>query len=140
MEEDDWPIVVYSEFEARVLDDWQKREPSLADPLRSIRRRLRDLLPVVRDTVYATAFDGSFSLKRVAPALTPVTYDDLGSVVDGAAAARAYMRIARGELKEQGATDVCRELERYCQRDTLALVELLQALRGLAADHKPTRK
>ena len=78
---------------------------------------------------------GSFSIKRVAPVLAPaVGYDDLDGVADGAAAAMALERLARGMVEssdEQAA--LRRALLAYCKRDTLALVEVHAELRRLAA-------
>src|SRR5262249_59921534 len=94
-----------------------------------------DLLPVVREHVYHPAFMGSFSIKRVAPVLAPaVGYDDLEGVADGAAAATALARLARGMLEsadEEAA--LRRSLLADCKRDTLALLEVHAALRRRAA-------
>jgi Domain of unknown function(DUF2779) len=41
--------------------------PEFAGWIKSIQRRLWDLLPVVRNNVYQPAFAGSYSLKAVLP-------------------------------------------------------------------------
>lgn len=43
----------------------------LAKPIRSVVRRLADLLPVVRGCIYHPDFDFSSSLETAAPALCP---------------------------------------------------------------------
>ncbi len=63
------PILVYSQFEDRLLKELSEAHPDLAEPLSRIRSQLVDLLPIVREHVYHPDFRGSFSLKRVAPAL-----------------------------------------------------------------------
>ncbi len=65
-------------FERRCVEDLMEAVPEEASKLERVWDRLADLLPVVREHVYAPAFQGSFSLKRVLPALVPeLTYDDL---------------------------------------------------------------
>jgi hypothetical protein len=63
--------------------------------LLAIRARLFDLLPVVRNCVYHVGFGASFSIKNVAPALSPgFGYADLDGVAEGGSAAAAFQRIA----------------------------------------------
>jgi predicted RecB family nuclease len=55
--------------------------------------RIVDLLPIVADNVAHPDFQGSYSMKAVAPALAPeVTYGDL-DVADGGDASAAFYRI-----------------------------------------------
>ncbi len=130
---DDSPIHVYSGYEARVLDSVAAAYPDLAAGLAALVARLVDLLEVVRDHVYASRFAGSFSIKRVAPALVPgFGYDDLDGIADGGRAALAIGALLRGTLDAQAEARVRAELRAYCARDTLALVELHRALRVLA--------
>ena len=131
---DDAPVLVYSGFEAAVIADLEASLPGLADALAALRARLFDLLPVVRGGVYARAFAGTFSLKRVSSALVPgFGYDDLGAVRNGGDAALALTRLLRGELAGEERAQLRAALLRYCARDTEALVEVHRALRELAA-------
>jgi len=123
------PILVYSRFEAGVLDELAHVVPERAAALASIRARLVDLLPVVRRHVYHPACGASFSLKVVAPALVPgFGYGDLESVAGGDEAATAFLAVAQGAVSETEAARVRSALRVYCERDTLALVELHRAL------------
>ena len=129
---DDAPIVVYSGFEAETIEGLATALPDLAGELRRLAGRLRDLLALVRETVYAPGFRGSFSLKRVAPALV-AGFDYAGlEVADGGTAASSFLELARAEKRPEGAPELCAALRAYCACDTLALVELLGALRRLA--------
>lgn len=125
-------IAVYSKFEATVLSELAERLPELSAGLGLIRERLFDLLVVMRDGVYHPEFRGSFSLKRVGPALAPdFSYSDLELISEGAAAAVAGRALVLGEGTE-AERDVFREaLLAYCERDTLALVRLHEALSAL---------
>jgi hypothetical protein len=130
---DEAPIAVYSSFERAQLAGLMQALPDLADPLYRVSERLVDLLELVRGHVYHPDFGGSFSIKSVAPALVPgLGYEDLGPVCDGAAASTTFLRIARGELDPEGVASARRALLAYCERDTLALVELHRALVRLA--------
>ncbi len=131
------PIAVYSGFESEVLVALERAFPDLAAELEAVRARLRDLLPVIRRAVYHPDFRGSFSLKRVAPALCEgFSFSDLPGIADGGAASRAWLALARGELSRARADAVLAELHAYCARDSLALARLLPLLRALAT---PTR-
>jgi hypothetical protein len=128
------PIAVYSGFESEVLIALGRAFPDLAAELERVRERLRDLLPVMRRAVYHPAFLGSFSLKRVAPALCAgFSFSDLPGIADGGAASRAWLALARGELSLARAAEVLAELHAYCAHDSLALALLLPRLRALAS-------
>jgi hypothetical protein len=127
-------IGVYSSFESDVLALLGRAFPELAPQLELVRARLFDLLPVLRRSVYHPDFLGSFSLKRVAPVLAPgFRFDDLPGIADGGAASRGWLALTRGELGATRGAEVLAELRAYCARDSLALAELVRALRGLAA-------
>jgi hypothetical protein len=97
-----------------------------------------DVLPIIRRHVYHAAFGGSFSIKNVAPALAPsFGYGDLGEVREGGGASAAFQRIARGEIEPEAEPQLRADLLAYCANDTLALIELIRALRVLAAQGAP---
>ncbi len=126
------PIIVYSGFEASVLGTLAQVLPDLASGLERIRARLFDLLPVVRSGVYARDFAGSFSLKRVAPALVAgFGYAGLDRVRNGGDAALALTRLWREDPPMDVREQLRAALLRYCARDTQALVEVHRVLRGL---------
>jgi len=126
------PILVYSHFEAGVLDDLHSALPDLALEIAEVKGRLRDLLLVVRRHVYHGGFHGSFTLKAVAPALVAgFGYDDLEQVAEGRAAGIAFLRLARGDLGSPEDEERIRAaLLAYCERDTMALVALHRIMRG----------
>ncbi len=128
------PIVVYSGFEARVLTELASALPDVAAALDALRARLVDLLPVVRRHVYHPAFEGSFSLKAVAPALVDgFGYGDLEGIAGGGEASAAFVQLASGAVTDpEEEARVRRALLAYCRRDTLALVELHRALQARA--------
>jgi hypothetical protein len=131
----DEPVLVWSGFEDRILRELSQAFPSLAIPLGELRARLCDLCAITRGQVYHPAFRGSFSIKDVAPALVPgFGWDDLPrdtGIADGAAAAAAFERIARGEETAADERRVRSALRAYCARDTEAILAVHRALRRL---------
>src|SRR6185295_15194240 len=123
------PIVVYNAgFEGQYLDALGLAFPDLAAAAARIRARLWDLLPVVRQSVYHPDFRGSFSLKRVLPALIPaLAYDDL-DITEGSAAGPIWDQLVRGHPEPAQAKLLERALREYCRRDTLGMVELVRTL------------
>jgi len=127
-------VVAYNAgFEKGCLEALANALPGQAVALRDIISRLADPLPVVREHVYHPDFGGSFSLKRVLPALVPnLGYDDL-AIADGGSASREFMRLVVGDATLLPAERAKKrdELLRYCARDTLAMVRVLSRLREL---------
>jgi predicted RecB family nuclease len=131
-------IATYSHFEKTKIKALQKAVPELKPDLEELEHKLVDLLPIVRDHVYHPEFLGSFSLKEVLPALVPeLSYSDL-VIVDGL---EASVKIARllfvaGKIAPEEHDRVRQDLLNYCERDTWAMVKVLQKLRELAASPK----
>jgi hypothetical protein len=120
-------------FERRCVEHLIAAVPEEAPALEGIWERLDDLLPVVRDRVYAPAFRGSFGLKSVLPALLPdLAYDDL-EVKGGETASLELERLLLGTGRiEAGEVEPLRTaLLAYCRRD----VEGLAALHGWLLAH-----
>jgi Domain of unknown function(DUF2779) len=128
------PIIVYSAYEQTRLRELTADFPDLSTALSAIIARLADLLPIVRSAIYFPEFGFSNSIKSVAPTLCPgFGYDDLEEIADGGAASAAFLELASGRVIHPEKTDKLRAaLLAYCERDTLALVEVHRALLRLA--------
>jgi hypothetical protein len=75
-------------------------------------------------------FEGRFSIKTVLPALVPgMNYDDL-AIGDGIAAVRAYVQLMDPGVSEAAKKKIRKDLLIYCGQDTLAMVKLVEVLRG----------
>jgi predicted RecB family nuclease len=126
-------IVVYAAFESQRLSELAAWLPEFAEPIKRIRSRLWDLLPVVRNHVYHPAFAGSYSLKAVLPAFVPeLTYEGM-EVANGQDAGLAWESLVRGRLDQSESESTKKALLDYCGQDTLALVKVLQRLLTVCA-------
>ena len=128
-------IVAYNtRFEGDRIRELAAAVPRRAARLQALADRLVDLLPVVRNHVYHPDFGGSFSLKRVLPALVPeLGYRGL-AIADGETASLELGRLLfhGDQMTPDEQARLRADLLAYCHQDTWGLVRLLERLRGLA--------
>ena len=125
-------IVVYSKYERTQIHSLAERAPDHRARLLALVPRLVDLLPIVTEHYYHPQLRGSFSIKRVLPALVPdLGYGDL-AIHDGGTAAEMYGRMVDAATPADERAAIREGLLRYCERDTLAMVRVREALLGLA--------
>lgn len=127
-------VVTYTSFEKTRIRDLQQAVSHLAAELAALEAKLLDLAPVVRNCVYHPDFNGSFSLKHILTPLVPdLSYNDL-VIVDGRVASVEIARLlfVADRIPRHERDRVRRDLLDYCQRDTWAMVRLLERLRSLA--------
>lgn len=126
-------VVYYEAFEKSRIKELAEWFPEREAELMDVHDRIVDLLPIVRDHVYDPEFHGSFSLKKVLPALvTDLGYADLNIREGGTATAGIY-NLLFDESLDTAAQDALRaDLLAYCERDTEAMVRLVGVLRDLA--------
>lgn len=126
-------VAYYANFERDCIRHLAEWVPHLAKELKKIEAKLIDLLPVVRNHVYHPDFGGSFSIKKVLPALVPgLSYRDL-AINEGETASLELMRLMfeGEEMKPRERSQLREALLRYCERDSWAMVKLLDKLKGL---------
>jgi hypothetical protein len=129
-------VAYYASFERDCIRQLAEAVPRLAKELERIEHKLIDLLPVVRNHVYHPDFGGSFSIKRTLPALVPgLAYSDL-KISEGETASLELMRLMfEGDaMRPRERADLREDLLRYCERDSLAMVKMLEKLRTLVAE------
>jgi hypothetical protein len=96
-----------------------------------LRARLVDLLPIARKHYYHPSQHGSWSIKKLLPALAPeLCYDALPGVKDGGMAMAAYAKAIAPETTPQRREEIRQELIAYCGLDTLAMVRVWEFLSG----------
>ena len=133
LESGDGHIVVYNQaFEETRLTELADRFPETKKRVERLRGRLWDLLPVIRNHVYHPEFYGSFSIKRVLPALIPgMSYDEM-EVGDGNQAGLAFQRMIDPELPPALRRKLRMALLEYCAQDTKAMYEVLRIVSDVA--------
>jgi predicted RecB family nuclease len=127
-------VVTYTGFEKTRIRDLQRAVPDLTKELEALEAKLIDLHPVVKNCVYHPDFRGSFSLKAILTPLVPeLTYKDL-IIVDGRVASVEIARLlfVADKIPKHERDRVRKELLDYCERDTWAMVKLVERLKELA--------
>jgi len=105
------------------------------DDLVALEAKLIELLPVVRENVYDPGFQGSISIKYLLQPLVPdLSYSDL-IIVDGLTASVEIARLlfVSGKIPAQEQARVRQDLLNDCERDTWAMVKLLERFRALGS-------
>lgn len=123
------PVFVYNAgFETSRMRELAERYPEFKDQLLAINDRVIDLLPIARNFYYHPSQQGSWSIKKVLPALVPeLSYQNLDGVQDGGMAMTAYLEAIDPSTSEEQKTTVKIQLLDYCKLDTFAMVKLWQA-------------
>ncbi len=123
-------IFVYNAtFEKGRITELADNLPHLADQLVRINRRIVDLQPITRNHYYHPAQQGSWSIKKVLPALVPeLNYDDLEGIQDGNMAMLAYQEAIAPEISPDRKEEIRRQLLDYCKLDTYSMVRIWQVL------------
>ena len=122
-------IIVYSGFEKTRIKELADAFPQLGDDLLGLLPRIFDLLPLVRKYCYHPDFHGKFSIKSVLPALVPnLGYKDL-EINEGGLASLAYFEIIDSKTSAEKRKELRTNLLKYCERDTEAMVRLVERLK-----------
>lgn len=120
------PIFVYNAgFETARIRELVKRFPDMSVALLALNERVVDLLPVARQHYYHPSQHGSWSIKKVLPALCPdLNYSDLEGVQDGGMAQTAFLEAISLEANSLRKAELEKQLLAYCALDTYAMVRL----------------
>lgn len=118
-------IFVYSSFEQSRIREMSLIFPDLYSKLKVIEERLFDLYKLSKEHYYHPDMKGSWSIKKLLPTVTNLNYKNL-VVQNGGMALQAYKRLVSDELEEKEKQAVRRHLLKYCEQDTLAMVEVVK--------------
>ncbi len=115
-------------FERGKINDLAKQFPEFAEPLHKLIDRLKDLmLPFQQKWYYTPDMQGSYSIKKVLPALVPeLNYNEL-KIQEGNTASNTFAQMAQGNFIGD-VTQTRKELLEYCKMDTWAMVKILERL------------
>ena len=122
-------IVWYKSFEMSRNKELGKRNPAFETFLSSLNDRIIDLEDPFKDQFYVhPEFKGKTSIKYILPALVPeLSYKEL-DIQEGGTASNTWNRIVTGEYSEEEAGRQIKNLLKYCELDTFAMVEIFKFL------------
>lgn len=123
-------VIVYNvAFERGKLFDLIDTFPEYKAPLLRIINRLKDLMvPFQKRWYYTPDMQGSYSIKKVLPALVPeLSYKDL-NIQEGGTASNTFAQMVQGTF-EGDVEETRKDLLAYCELDTLAMVKILEKLK-----------
>ncbi len=125
-------IVVYSEFEGRMIRELADALAEERESLLRLGTRILDLHHVIHRHYYHPGFQGSFSIKQVLPVVVPeLSYESL-EIREGSQAALAFIDMTDPERPKTERQRLRDALLQYCRRDTEAMVRLYQTLKEIA--------
>jgi Domain of unknown function(DUF2779) len=126
------PVYVYNAgFETARIGELATRYPHLSHSLLAINARVVDLLPIARERYYHPSQQGSWSIKKVLPAVVPeLRYDALDGVQDGGMAMDAFLEAIHPATQTGHKNQIEQQLLAYCKLDTYAMVRLWQVFAG----------
>ena len=126
------PVFVYNAgFETTRFRELVDRFPRLKRSLLAINERVVDLLKIAEQRYYNPSQQGSWSLKKVSPAVAPeLRHDALEGVQDGGMAMIAFLEAISSDTTADRKAQIEQQLLDYCGLDTFALVRLWQFFAG----------
>jgi hypothetical protein len=128
------PIFVYNKgFEGARIRELAERYSKYRAALLALLPRLVDLLPITGEHYYHPDQQGSWSIKKVLPAMAPeLRYDALEGVQDGGAAMTAYTEAIAPNTSAERKAEIKEQLLAYCGLDTFAMIRVWSLLAGRA--------
>lgn len=97
----------------------------------AIHARMVDLMPIAKNYYYHPSQQGSWSLKKILPAVVPeLSYDALDGVADGGMAMAVYHEAIHADTSAGRKAQIEQQLLVYCKLDTYALVRFWQVFAG----------
>jgi hypothetical protein len=120
------PVFVYNAaFEKTRIKELANRFKRLKKPLLAINDRIVDLLRIAESHYYHPSQQGSWSIKKVLPAIAPdMRYDALDGVQDGGMAMEAFKEAICPKTSVDRKAEIEKQLLEYCGLDTLAMVKI----------------
>ena len=118
-------------FEKGVIRRLAETYPDLHVKLMSIHDNIKDLMtPFQNKYYYEPSMQGSYSIKKVLPALVPEmeqAYKELNLIHHGGEAMQTYANLVN--MDEDTKQEYKKALLEYCKLDTLAMVKVLEKLK-----------
>ena len=127
-------VLVYNEsFEKTRIKELAQDFPQYANGLQRINDNIVDLaVPFQKKDYYDYRLKGKYSIKLVMPLLVPhmaQAYNELNLVQNGGDAMNTFPKLV--DMDEQTKAEYREALLKYCELDTLAMVEILRKLKEI---------
>ncbi len=118
-------IVWNKSFEMTMNKEMAKLYPEYGNFLLDLNSRIYDLGEIVNQGIYLhPQFKGSWSIKHVLPVMVPeLSYEEM-AINKGDKASMAWWNMTFGEVAQEEKTRLLEALDKYCELDTLAMVEI----------------
>jgi hypothetical protein len=126
-------FVWYEAFEKTRNSEMAAMFPEYEEFFTEVNNKTVDLMKIFADRLYIhPEFKGRSSIKKVLPVLVPdLKYSDLG-ISEGLTASISWYRAATWDtMSEDERQRIFADLEKYCELDTLAMVEIYNVLKSL---------
>jgi hypothetical protein len=126
-------VIVWNKtFEMTMNKGMAKLHPEYAEFLEDVNARIYDLGDIVNLGYYLhPGFKGSWSIKYVLPVMVKeMTYEGM-EINEGTQASMAWWNITFGNLEEMEKEILIENLEKYCELDTQAMVEISKRFNSL---------
>ena len=127
-------FVWYEAFEKTRNTEMAAMFPEYEEFFTEVNAKTVDLMKIFADRLYIhPEFKGRSSIKKVLPVLVPdLQYSDLG-ISEGMTASISWYRAAKWDtLSEDERERIFGDLDKYCELDTLAMVEIYRVLAALS--------
>lgn len=99
--------------------------------MHAINERIVDLLPSAREHYYHPSQEGSWSIKKVLPAVVPeLRFDTLEGVQDGGMAMESFLEGIHPDISSERKAEIEKQLLAYSGLDTYTMVRLWQVVSG----------
>ena len=121
-------------FEKNVIKNLANLYPDLSVHLMKIHSNIKDLMvPFYKRYYYVKEMEGSYSIKKVLPALFPnekkLDYHNLEMVHNGGEAMSIFKELSKYSKEDQD--KIRHNLLKYCELDTYAMVKIYEKLKSL---------
>ena len=121
-------------FEKGVIENLANVFEDLRERLMKIHNNIKDLMiPFRNREYYVKEMEGSYSIKKVLPALFPdepeLDYNNLSIIHNGDEAMNIFPKLT--EMTKQEQEEIRKALLEYCKLDTLAMVKIWEKLKEI---------
>lgn len=123
-------VVYHASYESTRLKELAADFSEYQKPLLNIKNRLVDLEVVIKEAIYYPEFMGSFSIKKIAPAILgqEASYESL-EIGNGIEAGLSFNKLINLPPNSTEKDKLKASLLEYCKQDTLVMVKVFDCLR-----------